>query len=92
MAHPVRFELTTYSFGGYRSIHLSYGCVAVSLAPTRNFLRCCASTCTLRFQPLARVLMSLASFSISSAFFTIASDSTLAESVFSTSSFNSLAS
>ena len=25
MARPVRVELTTYSFGGCRSIHLSYG-------------------------------------------------------------------
>jgi hypothetical protein len=25
VARPVRVELTTYSFGGCRSIHLSYG-------------------------------------------------------------------
>src|SRR5713226_3646702 len=45
-----------------------------------------------RSHPLARVLISLASFSISSAFLTRASESTWAESVFSTSSFRSLAS
>ncbi len=43
-------------------------------------------------QPLARDLISLASLSISSAFRTMARESTLAESVFSTSAFNSLAS
>jgi hypothetical protein len=41
--------------------------------------------------PFARVFMSFANFSISSAFFNMASDSTLAESVFSTSSLSSLA-
>jgi hypothetical protein len=29
VARPVRFELTTYSFGGCRSIHLSYGRIAI---------------------------------------------------------------
>jgi hypothetical protein len=46
----------------------------------------------LAVQPFARVLISFASFSISSAFFTIASESVLLESVFSTSSFKSEAS
>jgi hypothetical protein len=37
MAHPVRFELTTYSFGGYRSIHLSYGCVSKNSVADRQY-------------------------------------------------------
>ncbi len=44
-----------------------------------------------RVHPLARVLISLASFSISSVFRSMATESTRTESVFSTSAFNSLA-
>ncbi len=44
-----------------------------------------------RVHPLARDLISLASFSISSVFRSMATESTRTESVFSTSAFNSLA-
>jgi hypothetical protein len=38
MARPVRVELTTYSFGGCRSIHLSYGRTLAITRRQRNAL------------------------------------------------------
>ena len=34
MAHPTRFERVASTFGGWRSIQLSYGCISISPSPT----------------------------------------------------------
>jgi hypothetical protein len=34
VAHPTRFERVASTFGGWRSIQLSYGCISISPSPT----------------------------------------------------------
>ncbi len=34
LAHPTRFERVASTFGGWRSIQLSYGCISISPSPT----------------------------------------------------------
>ena len=98
MARPGRFELPTSCSGGKRSIQLSYGRAAKYFVKSSASFR---STPVAGFEgrhnsllpyPFERFLISCASFSISSAFFTRFSESTFDESVLSTSAFNSAAS
>jgi hypothetical protein len=101
MARLGRFERPTSGSGDQRSIQLSYRRAENSNPTYFVILSCplglrqCAALRLARsalFQPLDRDLISLASFSISSAFLISAKERTWEESVFSTSSFSSLAS
>ena len=47
LARPVRVELTTYSFGGCRSIHLSYGRTVAFHSRYRNRTHAKIATCSI---------------------------------------------
>jgi hypothetical protein len=91
-----RFELSTLCSGGIRSIQLSYepdeeATFILTCPPRlRHRRRSSGQTKKIFQSPFERVLMSWASFSISSAFLTSIKFSTLLESVLSASAFNSV--
>ena len=45
MVRPVRFELTTYSFGGCRSIHLSYGRICTAQVHEKTLTHAKSAAC-----------------------------------------------
>ncbi len=94
MVGSERFELSTLCSGGIRSIQLSYEpdeeATFILACPPRPRHKRRGSHRRKNLQSFDRVLMSCASFSISSAFLTSIKFSTLLESVLSASAFSSV--